>query len=153
MERGANITLRSDDGTTPLHLAASSGHVAAIRFLLDKGADIHARTKCSSMPLHQAAQMGRLEAAPFLLENGAEIDARDEDGRTPLHSVVWSVTARRRPSVVQGADIETVDAKGMTPLQNAVAFGNSEEVIDCLLTNSANVEVTDRDGRNLLQLG
>ncbi|KAJ5690028.1 hypothetical protein N7462_004420 [Penicillium macrosclerotiorum] len=156
--RGADITLTSDDGTTPLHLAAFSGNVEVIKFLLEKGADIHAQRKDSGTPLHQAAREGCLDAAAFLLENGAKVDARDGSGQTPLHSVVWSGIVKPIQKIVQllldkGADIEAVDGKAMTPLQKAVAFGYSEEVIDCLLANGANVKVIDRDGRDLLQLG
>lgn len=66
-------------GATPLHHAASGGHVETARLLLEHGADVNAMTLefCGMTPLHCAAEQGHLETAKTLVEHGADIARRD----------------------------------------------------------------------------
>lgn len=76
-------------GATPLHLAASGGHVEVMDALLEHGANIEARTKggCGWTPLHYAAKAKSRRATRFLVENGAFLAEDMEDLRfnPPLH--------------------------------------------------------------------
>lgn len=84
IERGA----RMDDGE--LFCAASCGHVAVARTLLDHGADPNATWPGhrDGTPLHVAARMPyTCDVSGFaclLLERGADPNLRDADGETPL---------------------------------------------------------------------
>ena len=70
---------------TPLHLAASRGHAAAVARLLEADSSPKAFTATGVQPLHLAAQAGNPDAIKALLDGGAEIDAQDRThGRTPL---------------------------------------------------------------------
>jgi ankyrin repeat protein len=70
---------------TPLHLASSRGHAAAVTRLLDAGSKVGAFTATGVQPLHLAAQAGNVEAVKALLDRGADINAKDKThGRTPL---------------------------------------------------------------------
>ena len=70
---------------TPLHLASSRGHAAAVARLLDTGSKVGAFTATGVQPLHLAAQAGTADAVKALLDRGAEINAKDKThGRTPL---------------------------------------------------------------------
>ena len=77
--------MRSKDGATPLHGAALSGDVAAIRALLASGAAVNVRSKDGATPLHGAALSGDVAAIRALLAGGADVNARGEDGITSLH--------------------------------------------------------------------
>lgn len=78
---------------TPLHLASSRGHAAAVARLLEAGASPRAVTATGVQPLHLAAQAGSTEAIKALLDRGADINARDTThGRTPL---VFAVSQNR----------------------------------------------------------
>ena len=70
---------------TPLHLASSRGHAAAIARLLEAGGKVAPFTATGVQPLHLAAQAGSADAVKALLDGGADINAKDKThGRTPL---------------------------------------------------------------------
>lgn len=97
---GADLTLTSDDGTTPLMVAAGLGRCtfnpninrgarspsaeAAVTVLLDAGADINAVNEGDYTALHGAAFRGLNEVIKILVDRGASINARDYRGRTPF---------------------------------------------------------------------
>ena len=76
----------SEDGFTPLHLAAFFNRGKAVRLLLDRGADVGAvaRNDMKVQPLHSAAAAGSREIVAALLRAGADVNARQEGGYTPL---------------------------------------------------------------------
>ena len=96
---GADPTLTTDDGTTPLMVAAGLGRYTndknlrrgtrspsseeAVTLLLDAGAAVNARNEADFTALHGAAFRGLNEVIRILLDRGADIDARDFRGRTP----------------------------------------------------------------------
>ena len=78
---------------TPLHLAGSRGHAAAVSRLLEAGGDPRAATGTGVQPLHLAAQAGNPDAVRALLDRGADVNATDSThGRTPL---VFAVSNNR----------------------------------------------------------
>jgi ankyrin repeat protein len=70
---------------TPLHLASSRGHAAAVARLLEAGGKVGPFTATGVQPLHLAAQAGSVDAVKALVDRGADINAKDKThGRTPL---------------------------------------------------------------------
>ena len=84
----------SEDGFTPLHLAAYFGHRDEVELLLDRGADIEARSRNRHLravtPLHSAAAGRQNEVAILLLDRGADPNAAQPGGWTPLHQAAAS---------------------------------------------------------------
>ena len=96
---GADPGLTSDDGTTPLMVAAGLGRYTndknltrgeikpsaerAVRLLLAAGSDVNARNEADFTALHGAALRGSHEVIRILVDHGAAINARDFRGRTP----------------------------------------------------------------------
>ena len=74
-------------GRRPLMLAARSGHVDAVRALLDHGADANAKEDArGTTALMQAADQGHADVIAVLIEHGADVAAASapvlRDGRT-----------------------------------------------------------------------
>jgi ankyrin repeat protein len=76
----------SEDGFTPLHLAAFFGRGPAVRLLLDRGADVGAvaRNDMKVQPLHSAVAARSMEIVAALLVAGADPNARQQGDFTPL---------------------------------------------------------------------
>ena len=97
LEHGADPTVTTDDGTTPLMAAAGLGHAGdryekfwssgaaleAVKILVELGADVNAANEAGFTALHGAAFVGANAAADHLIEHGADLNAQDFIDRTP----------------------------------------------------------------------
>jgi len=79
------VHCRDEDGYTPLHRAAYSGHVEVVSALLTSGSDVNPRTIDGWTPLHSACRWSHATVASFLLQRGADLNAQTNGGLTPLH--------------------------------------------------------------------
>lgn len=71
-------------GWTPLHYAATGGHVPVIEFLLDQSAYIDAESPNGTTPLMMAAMYGSPEAVKVLIQAGADLNLKNQLGMTAL---------------------------------------------------------------------
>ncbi|KAM9856790.1 ankyrin repeat domain-containing protein 49 [Aulostomus maculatus] len=87
-----------EDGYTPLHRAAYSGHVDVISALLTAGSKVNTRTIDGWTPLHSACRWSRISVATFLLQHGANLNAQTNGGLTPLHLAASHTSASKTDS-------------------------------------------------------
>lgn len=87
-----------EDGYTPLHRAAYSGHVDVVSALLAAGSKINPCTIDGWTPLHSACRWSRITVASFLLQHGAELNAQTNGGLTPLHLAASHTSALKTDS-------------------------------------------------------
>jgi ankyrin repeat protein len=80
-------------GWTPLHYAATHGHLQIIALLLDKHAYIDAESPNGSTPLMMAAHYGTPEAVKLLLESGADPLLKNQQG---LSAIDFAQQAKRQ---------------------------------------------------------
>jgi ankyrin repeat protein len=130
---GADINIKSGDGTTALILACGCSEEIA-RELIGKGADIHALTDRGMGAFSQCANIGlrretvTYEFAEFLLAQGADIDETNTTdyyaGYTPLFWAVESGNEKLVSFLVKhGANVNARSGKDKTPLSIATEGG------------------------------
>ena len=71
-------------GWTPLHYAATNGHISVMKVLLDKYAFIDAQSPNGTTPLMMAAMYGSPEAVKLLVDEGADQAMKNQQGMTAL---------------------------------------------------------------------
>jgi uncharacterized protein len=81
IKKGADV---NKTGWTPLHYAASGGHVAIISLLLENSAYIDAESPNGTTPLMMAAMYGTPAAVKLLLDEGADPQLKNQQGLTAL---------------------------------------------------------------------
>jgi cytohesin len=69
-EGGADPNARDQWGQSPLHVAASGGHLAQVKWLIENGADPNLRDDSGKTPLQRAASRGYREVAEYLRHRG-----------------------------------------------------------------------------------
>jgi ankyrin repeat protein len=162
LERGADVSVRSADGTTPLMVASHHGNKEAAETLIAKGADAKAKDKfggtalqsaCRGIGYYQGEEPAKRDALiSLLLDNGAEVNTQDRDGRTPL----MEASIREGPKIVgvllaNGALPNVQDRIGRTALMSA-ADANQTEVIKLLVKHGADLNVRDSKGQTALSI-
>lgn len=121
----------SQDGWTPLHLAAFFGQPAVVEALLERGADVHARARngTTNLPLHAAAAGRNLDAVRALVEHGADVNARQEGGFTALHSAALNGDVEMaRLLIAAGAEVDARATNNQNALDLALTKGHQAMV-------------------------
>ena len=154
LEAGTDVATSTEDGHTPLHMAAQYNEdPAVVRALLAHGADLNAKaTTDGHTPLHEAAASNpNPDVLQALLAAGADPMARDRNGASLL---CWA--ARNGNSAVieillkTGIDPEAPDEHGYTPLHWAARNNKNPEVLKVLLTAGSDLMARANDGRTPL---
>ena len=82
--RATDLNARTNEGTTPLILAARLAIEGMVEALITADADINAADDQGKSALHWAAAVNNIEAVQILLSSGANKDATDNKEETPL---------------------------------------------------------------------
>lgn len=82
-----DLDTRSVELLTPMHVAAFSGKIGAIRFLHSRGGDLSPKSADGSLPLHLAMRMGHTDAVRFIANNGSATYT-DLHGNNPVEYVM-----------------------------------------------------------------
>jgi ankyrin repeat protein len=93
VEKDADV---NKTGWTPLHYAATGGHVAVIEHLLEHSAYIDAESPNGTTPLMMAAMYGTPEAVKALIQAGADPTLQNQLGMSALD---FAVQAQRNNSI------------------------------------------------------
>ncbi|XP_046629849.1 uncharacterized protein LOC124310161 isoform X1 [Neodiprion virginianus] len=146
MEKGASPCVTSQNGHTPLHIAARKNQMEIASALLERGADPNAESKAGFTPLHMSAQKGNHDITNLLIEHGADPNHKAKNGLTALHLCAREDFVRVASTLTKnGASVESRTETGYRPIHVAAHFGNSS-MVRFLLKQNAEVDVkTNQD--------
>ena len=119
----------SEDGFTPLGLAAFFGHEEITRYLLLKGADpnSHSQNGFQVYPIHSATTANHSMIVKMLLEGGADVNVKQMSGVTPLHSAAHNGNIELLILLLEaGAEVKARMDDGRTPADMAAENGFKE---------------------------
>ncbi|RDW69089.1 NACHT and Ankyrin domain protein [Aspergillus mulundensis] len=153
LDKGASIDMTNEDGFTPLQLAVKSDNCEAISVLLQRRANIEARSLSGLTALQIAAYEEHWIAFDLLIIGGADINAWNKEGESLIHEQARKATS---PSIAsklldQGANIEALTAKGLTPLHCA-AVGSNKTMFLFLISRGAKPTALTAKGDSLLHI-
>ncbi len=153
----------TENGMTPLHLAATGGHLNAVKTLLKLGADAKIVNKNNNeLPifsalfvptLHDEGLMHRKELIFDVLNTAApgHLTHQDTSGNTVFHLMAASdftkLLAKAIDQEPSGLSINNNTTK--YPIHTAILNGQLE-IVDLLLKNPGVIQLTDYKGRNAL---
>ncbi len=144
------VNSKNSFGRFPLEMAASTGQVEIVRFLLKHGADVK-MNRNGATALHMAALYGgKTELISLLLKNGADMNARTANGQTPLNlAVIGKQKAVADLLLDRGAEIN-LENQNFTQLLNISASGGIQRIVDLALKKEVNFSFRTEKGNTLL---
>lgn len=159
-ELGPSVNLTDKHGRSPVYVATDSGHIEAVKCLVQFGADINKKVISGSdlgkSPLHAASRNGHLEMCQYLLSIDADLNCQDSRGMTPLHQAATDMKVEivQLLLLTKGNDANIQDDKGRTALHIALnSESNDFELINeacSILVEMTNVQLLDGQGANAL---
>src|SRR5712692_5288328 len=153
VSRGAAVNVKSDEGRTPLMVAARQpGAAPVVKLLLEKGADVNDKDIQGATALTVAAVAGDLETLKLLIASGAEVNARTSGGGTALMAAArLGCLACVELLVARGADVKAATKRGVTAL-SAVASYAEPAMVRALLEKGCEVNTKDDRGHTPLMM-
>lgn len=108
LNNGGDANIKDENGYTPIHAAASYGHLDLVKMLLEKGGNINIQDNEGDTPLHHVED---LRSAIYLVkEAGADLSIKNHDGLTAAQFIEddgeFPAVAKYLDGMAQGVDLE-----------------------------------------------
>lgn len=152
------IEMRDGDGRTPLHFAASMGHLEEARYLLKKCAfNATQRDKDGRLPIHLAAVQGHVHVIRLLLHDFYEEDELlDSESRNILHVAAIYGRYNVFSFVIKNHDLHYLinmkDKLGNTPLHYASEYHHPKIVSALTWKEGVDTKAVNNDGESALDV-
>lgn len=152
LEKHPCLTVLDDRSNTPLHIAAVSGHLSLVQYLVSHiKIDIDAVNDTNDTPLMLALNKKHVDVAKYLLENKADPNICNLAPYSPLHIVlILELTEMVKLLLQKGADVNREGGVfNSPPLHFAVT---DKDVTNLLLGAGATINKTDSVDRTALHM-
>jgi ankyrin repeat protein len=156
---GADVLSLDGAGSSALMSASGPDAGKISEVLLERGADVNTRSNDGAWsPLLLSAVRRSSASLRALLSHGADANASVQDGRTALHFVTFDKQEFLGGDIdcIQillnaGANPNTYDKLGQTPLMNVAEYGDGEAA-EALLEHGADPAAKNRKGETILAI-
>lgn len=143
-----------EENSTPLHAAIDGGFTEVVEVLLKHGADPVVNKDEQVPPFLLACSQGKFEMIEIMLKSNNSEDAikcKDAYGQSCLHHCARAINSSHiLPYLVhRGAQVNSVDHRGQTPMMMSIVAGSTSGV-KTLLDLGADVLIKDIEGKNAL---
>ena len=147
------LTLKDQDGNTPLHFAAYRGNIDIINELIKRGCDIEIKNNSGLTVMHMAAQGDRPNVLVYFKEKyNLNYNDKDYSGSTPLHWACYMSSENALNYLISWIDdVNVIDNKGQTPLHIAI-FSDRINIIKKLLNKGADTSIRDSSGKTVYDI-
>ena len=111
-----------------------------------------AEAKAPNISIHAAILMGKIDSVKKHLAAGTDVNAPDNSGWTPLHHATFNSEKEIAALLLSnGANVNALEkGSDQTPLHLALQTEGSAEIVELLIANDADVNVTDDVGKSPL---
>ena len=149
LQRGMDINTTDRDGNTLLMIAARTGNLDLMTFLITSRASVNQRNRFGDTALLLAAMKGGIAGVELLHKNGAQLEP---GGWTALHYAVFSESMELLEWLLKnGAKFDARAPNGQTALMLAAKQGKLAQV-KLLVAADADMDLEDFDGKSALAL-
>ncbi|RDD38698.1 Ankyrin repeat, PH and SEC7 domain containing protein secG [Trichoplax sp. H2] len=151
VEKGTDVTTKTEDGSIPIHIAASRGNTELMEIFLDAGMKnliaridhLSRRNYDGASILHRAVQCGQEQVVMFCLNEGVETNVCDKKGLTPLHiAAINGNDSISRILLTKRSTIDARDNYDRTPLHHAASL-NRLNIAEVLINAGAGINISD----------
>ena len=146
IEKGADLSITTEDGNTPLHMILQYKNdekeiTNDVKFMIEKGVDLNVKNLHGNTPLHISLYNKFENISILLIEKGVDIKVKNLKGETLLHIALENKFEKISKLLIQkGADMNLRTLKGESALHIAIrqfdikqpqpGFGLFEPIID-----------------------
>ncbi|XP_062378149.1 kinase D-interacting substrate of 220 kDa B isoform X2 [Sardina pilchardus] len=146
LDKFREVDGRSDNGQTPLMVAAEQGNLEIVQELIRRGANVNLDDVDCWTALISATKEGHIDVVKELLTNNANLENRDMGGWTAL---MWAAYKGRtevaRLLLEKGANANITGQYSVYPIIWAAGRGHAE-IVRLLLQHGAKVNCSDKYG-------
>ena len=154
INHGTDINATSRDNVTALMIACWKCNVEAINVLLNAGADTNIVDANALTCIHQAVGEGcSSKTIQALIDHGADINLTDKTNTTALMIACKKRNAETINVLLNaGADPNIANTMGLISIHLAASVDCSNETIQAIIDNGADVNTRDEDSLTALML-
>jgi len=158
LDHGAKISEANNDGVTPIMIAAGAPDSSTYFYLAEHGANavVGAPNGTNALCFLLRSREPSIRIFNDLLRKGIDVNTSDpKNGETPLMMAIEFDDYFHDfvvPLIQAGADVNTADKDGETPLMKTTDLAWNYEAMKYLLQNGADIEAKDKYGRTALAL-
>ena len=175
LENGADVNIKDDNGSTPLHGAVTFGRTEVAKLLVENGADLRARNNDGATPIDAlnldwrtttfiagmigvaveesdiaVMKTGREEIAELFEIEGTFSGTGTSEPQALSGAAFTGDLATMKQALADGADPNTMDPQSGSILLATAALMGHTEVVALLLEHGADVNAKSRDGSTAL---